>query len=232
MITRDQERRMVAMVRRLLINREEAAGGVGYRYFHTMRVYNTAKALLGSDEVRGRKVDRDAVLVAALFHDIGRTAYKTIDPEMPGHDRKSAEFIRKNLGGIVGADLANRAADLMDDYDDYGKLYLEKDILVSADILDKFGALNIWRSFVYGAYKKLNAKDRMDYYQRHEERQWEKELLRVFRIKIARKLAERRLKVTKDFIRELQREYDGKDVLSIVKGGRSRPARRRVRGKL
>jgi len=220
MITKDQEKRMVGMVRKLLIGREETAGGVGYRYFHSMRVYRTARALLDSKEVRSKKADRDAVLVAALFHDIGRAGFKSIEPNVPGHDEKSAAFIRKNLSRMVGADLANRAADLMDDYADRGKSYLEKDILMSADTLDKFGALGVWRSFVYGAYKKLNVKDRLDYHRRYEGRKWENELLGLLRVKVAKRLARRRLKVARDFMRELRTEYEGKDVIRLAKGRR------------
>lgn len=224
MITKDQERKMVAIVRKSFINKEEAAGGMGYRYFHSLRVYGAAKALLDSDEVRDRKVDRDAVLVAALFHDIGRAEYDTVDPEMPGHDEKSAAFIRNRLGKIVSKDLAARAAGIMDDYDDRGRSYLEKDILVSADLLDKLGALNIWRSFVYGSYKKLTAKDRLDYWN-YENKKWNKKWMNLIRIKVARKLAKQRIKVTRSFMKELQCEYDGKDLLSLVNDGKKKAYR-------
>jgi uncharacterized protein len=83
---------------------------------HCKTVAKVAKVLAEEFERRGRAVDVEAVVAAALLHDIGRSRTQTVRHgvegseviEREGADRKVVEIVRKHVGAGLTPEEARR----------------------------------------------------------------------------------------------------------------------------
>ncbi|MGA3021153.1 MAG: HD domain-containing protein [Candidatus Micrarchaeales archaeon] len=206
---------MVGIVRQQFIDKEETSGGIGYRFFHSVRVYNGCKQFLKFRSIMKRDVDRDAVLVAALFHDAGRAKYyrrKPSDATMLGHENKSVMMIRALPSTLISKTIKDRAARIIESDGKDPRIAFEKEIVDEADTLDEAGVLAILRMFTYGVYKNETVEGRIKYWasKRRHMKRW----LNRFKIPEIRKIAERRMRITDGIMAELEKEHEGKDLLT------------------
>lgn len=117
---------------------------------HIWRVFNWAKRLIESCT---ENIDRDALLIAALFHDIGYRFKRTQDHAAQGalifREYAQSKNYEKAQAGFIEYLIRNHSSKNMLLADDTP---LELVILLEADILDETGALGIlWDAMVCGS---------------------------------------------------------------------------------
>jgi putative nucleotidyltransferase with HDIG domain len=213
MITKSQEKKMIGIVRHRFIDKEETSGGIGYRFFHSLRTYKICKRFLQLDDVRKLKVDKDALLVAALFHDIGRasTSKKVTDARMPGHEKNSTKMLKRLLKNVINGRTIKKASEIID-HGEADSSFPETMLLNYADEIDSIGALNILRMFTFGTYYKKAIDERLSYWKNSEPQRYNKKWLNAFKINDIKRIAERRAKIQHDFMSEFEKEHECKDI--------------------
>jgi putative nucleotidyltransferase with HDIG domain len=207
---KDLEDKLIRMVRDTFLNREEDSGGIGYRFFHSYRVYKMCKLFLNLDDVSAKKPHEDALLTAALFHDIGRakSSDSIMKAVMPGHDEESAKMLMELLDGILSKDTIEAAANILKHHFDEDYLSIDRELFFYADEIDEIGALDVWRMFTFAAYNKINAENQLNYWKQKESRKYGVSWLDRFKIKSIREIAEKRLKLLMEFMEEFDKEFN------------------------
>jgi HD superfamily phosphodiesterase len=218
MLPKYKEKSLIGLLKRKMIGKEDMAGGMGYRYFHQLRVYNSCKRFLRLRPIRKRIPDENAVLIAALFHDIGRLSYysdkpKLSDFQMRGHEKESAKLMRKMLARFVDSQTLDRAARLVERPEiSKSKVSFEEEFLMEVDSLDEVGVLNLWRMFSVSAFNKRTIAGTLAYYNGVEIKKRKGEWLDRFKIPEVRKVALRRFTEMDKAMEELGREQQSKDI--------------------
>ncbi len=206
----ETEGKMVDIMRNIFIDREEDSGGLGYRFFHSYRVYKMCKVFLSMNEVSSKNPDEDVLLTVALFHDIGRSksSDKVMKAVMPGHDEESAKMLHKLLDGVVADSVIKTTAGILHNYLDDNYKSIEKELLSYADDLDEIGALDVWRMFTFAAYNKRTAAKQLDYWKDKESKKYSGAWINRFRIESIKKIAEDRIRTLNDFMLEFDKEFN------------------------
>jgi HD superfamily phosphodiesterase len=153
------------------------------------------------------------VLVAALFHDIGREKHytgKPADARIPGHEKMSAVVIRELPADLIDKTTKNRAARIIESDGKNSKIAFEKEIVEESDTLDEAGVLTVLRMFTFGVYNRRTIEGSLRYWA--SERKYMNEWLNRFKIPEIRSIAEKRRKMTDSIMTELEREHKGKDI--------------------
>lgn len=218
MLPKNKEEALIRLLKQKMIGKEDMAGGMGYRYFHQLRVYNSCKRFLRLRSIRRKIPDENAVLIASLFHDIGRLSYYSDKPKlsdflMRGHEKESANLMRKMLVELIDDKTLYTAAEIVAQYKDRNsRRSFDLEFLSELDALDKVGMLNIWRMFSFSAFYKRTVASTLDYYYDTEIERKKGKWLRKFKIPELRKVAVRRIREMDKAMEELEREQQSKDI--------------------
>ena len=217
MIGKGLESELKGIVKTAFIKQEEQSGGMGYRYFHSVRVYNSCKRFLFLNEVKKLKPDEDVALIASLFHDIGRVkdGRRLTTSIMPGHDELGGRMVKTILKGRVDKKIIDSVSELLLNYKNEEYSSIEKDLVTYADNLDEIGGLDVWRMFTFEAYRKGSIDTKIDFWKRSEKLRFGKEYLDKFKIKAIRKIAKRRIEFLDKFMEELEAENNSEDIINM-----------------
>ena len=214
MLDKRTERHLVKIVRDSFINQDEKSGGMGYRYYHSMRVYNYCKQFLRLNSVKKLGVDSDVVLITGMFHDIGRAKdkRKTTTSIMEEHDEIGAKMVKTLLKKHVDKGTIDRVSEILDNYKNDNYFSWEKELVSYADELDHIGALDIWRMFVFEGYHKGSLDDKIAYWKKFESKRFDRKWINKFRLKDIRRIANRRVTVLRRFMDEIESENKAMDI--------------------
>jgi putative nucleotidyltransferase with HDIG domain len=214
MLDEKLESKLFNIIKDSFINQEEKSGGIGYRYYHSIRVYNYCKRFLSFKEVKIKNPNSNVVLIAGLFHDIGRIKdkRKITTSIMPDHDEFSAPIAKELLKNIIEEETIAKVSDLLNNYKNENYLSIEKELVQYADNLDEIGALDVWRMFVFGTYNKESILSRIEVWKSFEKPRYGNEWLNKFKIKSIREIAERRINILSNFMDELEIENNSDDI--------------------
>ncbi|MFB6088266.1 MAG: HD domain-containing protein [Candidatus Aenigmatarchaeota archaeon] len=200
----------------------EPGGSKGFRYYHSLRVFRYCKKILKYDEIDNDKIDRDALLISALFHDIGgsksiengimRANRSQVEDYEENHESRSARFVEENLEGLSDG-LKEKVENIVSEHHSEDPDNYETLILQDADNLDELGYLTIFRTFTYIGFKEQTFDEMIDYYMQAEENNKLEEILKRFNFKSTRKVAEQRISKAKKFMEELMKEHEGGDLV-------------------
>ena len=201
--------------------RELAGDSSGHDWWHVDRVRRLALRL-----AREERADELIVELAALLHDVAD--YKLSGSEEAGP--QAAEVWLRGEG--VGEDVVEAVVAIIDGVSFKGAdvgdrpLSIEGQCVRDADRLDAMGAIGIARAFAFGGHQGRVLHDPSLAPQRHSDAAaymnaesttvnhfYEKLLLLKERMSTdsARRIAEPRHQVMVDFLRELEREWEGRD---------------------
>ncbi len=207
------------IVNSYLGNLEEYGGGVGYRFDHSIRVFRLVKFLLKSKEVKKavapyKKNDKhldEHLMIAALFHDIGRaviaTKGKFIDyyhERDAEHDLLAVEIIEKELINILPAKSLKIIENLIINMQQI-KAESPQQVLIDADELDTLGLLKVYRMIKYSTYLKKCLEDDINHWWNHERFIVKKSIKRI-KFPISKKLAKQRFQRIDNFFKTIQKE--------------------------
>ena len=123
----------------------------GHDFYHTMRVYRTAKQL-AKIESKTKNVDITITLLASLLHDVDD--FK-VSPETNNEKSNAVKFLRENN---ISEENIKKIIKIIEDVSFVGKdsvtpSTLEGMIVKDADRLDALGAIGVGRAFAYGGKK-------------------------------------------------------------------------------
>lgn len=118
----------------------------GYGWQHGLRVARHALRLADSEELAGRAIDRVALFVAALWHDLTHTGADD------AHQTSGAELARTHLAGHLPPETLAKVVPWIAHSDRTdGDPELEQRLLWDANALDLHGLMFVVRGFGHGA---------------------------------------------------------------------------------
>lgn len=176
----------------------------GYIYHHGIRTANLAGEIIG--KVQGKKTVFDPVLyTGALFHDVGKG--------FAAHNEAGAVAARSLLDGVCGPADLDRISDIVK-YHCIRKngLDLDGEILAvqDADMIDHFGAQEIWLSIYYQAYSHGSQHDLIEYWDTDNFRERTAKLRGLLNFDISRSIFDDRVDFQESFLSRFKLENDGK----------------------
>lgn len=193
----------------------ELAGGKNYRYFHLKSVHKYTKKLMDCEEVKELEFDERVVEVAALFHDIGRTAdiedgYMDPFEGSKGHDERGEEIVADFVQDFVTEEQLEKVQKIIGNHHSEAET-VEGKILQDSDELFKFGIQNFWRMFHYAANKERTLQGSIEYF--HDTAVPElNELIDDFYFEKTKATARKRVEDQKQTIRKIEDELEGNDI--------------------
>jgi uncharacterized protein len=193
----------------------------GHDWWHTLRVWNTAKYI-----AREENADLFIVELAALLHDVADWKFHG------GDETAGAKLARRWLRKMdVNKDVVNKVCDIITNISFKGAIHknriksIEGMVVQDADRLDATGAIGIARCFAFGGYlrrpihnPKVRPKVNMsvEEYKKMNETSinhfYEKLLLLKDRMntKTGKKMVESRHRFMKNYLKEFLIEWEGK----------------------
>jgi len=199
----------------------ELGGGYGYRYQHGMRVMNYCQKIAKYPRFKDEKINIDALLIAALFHDIGKI--EAVD--------KNGQLIYGNYGGVshdaLGAKIAPKYLEkFIKDKDLIDLICLiiseqesrivptriESKIIKDADRLDHYGVLHLWSSITHANYHKKNIEGLKEFWEGEEGRSKNEANLSKFYFPEVKEIAKNRLKNLSKTTKLMLEEQNAKDL--------------------
>jgi len=199
----------------------EFGGGYGYRYQHGMRVMNYCQKIAKHPRFKDENINIDALLIAALFHDIGKL--KAVN--------KNGQLIYGNYGGIshdaLGAKIAPKYLEkYIKDKDLIDLICLiiseqesriiptrvESKIIKDADRLDHYGVLHLWSSITYANYHKKNIEGLKEFWEGEEGKKKYEANFSKFYFPEVKKIAEKRFKNLTKTTKLMLDEQNAKDL--------------------
>jgi len=193
------------------------AGARNYRLDHLKRTFRNCRKILELEEIDTRKVDREALLTAAMFHDIGCIHHinsqgkldKTLKKECEkSHEQLSAEYVMKNVD--MEQEKLEKTAAIIGGHHRKDPEHYETMILQDADNLDELGALAVWRSLTYAGNQESDLDSEIEYWKENREKL--EKMVSRFNLRKTREIAEKRLKRVKDFMESLEKEKKAEDI--------------------
>jgi len=223
-ITEQQLNKLIEILKKTFINYSEPGGGRGYRFSHSVRVMKYCANFLKTPFFKKLKLNKDKVLVAALFHDIGKikaaTANKEIQYNSWGnkyHEKIGAfiadRYIKKVIKDI---NFRREISKIIEDLKEKEPQSPETRLIRDADSLDNYGVIKIWRTVIYAQYENRQI-DRVYEYWEKEGRKEAKKELSYFYFPPLKALAMRRFHKLDKLIKEIKIENLGKDIIKKTK---------------
>lgn len=161
----------------LFADTRERAGGVAFRYHHSVQVAHLCQRLAKDQNISPE--DLDCLILAALFHDIAKHLRKGSDGFLRGshdeeerfsygaHEDQSAAMASKLLAGHRNPAQIATVAAIIKNHAQPERIL--DHILHDADELSEMGYMNLWKMFSYSQATHLDVAGTLCYW-RHEDR--------------------------------------------------------------
>ena len=163
--------------KQLFENVWEFGGGYGFRYHHGVRVMKYCQKIVKFPRFKNENINTDALLIAALFHDIGKI--EAVD--------ENRQLVYGNYGGISHDALGSKVAPkYLEKYIKDKELIdlicliiseqeskitptrIESKIIKDADRLDHYGVLHLWCSITHANYHQKNIEGLKEFWEGEE----------------------------------------------------------------
>jgi len=146
--------------------------GYEYRLDHGVRVFNYCKHFCEMDFLKNKNINKDALLIAALFHDIGKIHkvndikyMEGYDDEKFKHDEVGEKIIADYLGKYVGNnDLIKKISRIIGGHHGNNLTEFESYVIWDADKLDNSGLMLLIRLIAFNEHKERNLKGMFEYW--------------------------------------------------------------------
>lgn len=155
----------------------EFGGGYAFRYHHGVRVMKYCQKIARYPRFKEENINLDALLIAALFHDIGKI--EAVD--------ENGQLIYGNYGGIshdaLGAKIAPKYLEkyikdkalidlicliISEQESKIIPTRIESKIIKDADRLDHYGVLHLWCSITHANYHQKNIEGLKEFWDGEE----------------------------------------------------------------
>ncbi|QNO15110.1 HD domain-containing protein [Alkalicella caledoniensis] len=188
------------MKERKVLGREK-----GFIFYHGRRVGKIAQKIYDKIVQEPVQLEKNLLYVGGIFHDIG----KGIEP----HNETGAVLVKEILKKTCDEGELQTISDIIREHNLRGSKYegisLFGKIIQDADIIDHMGSMDIWIAFMYHAQYEESAHNSIEFFSGGK---WE-EICGVLRsllnFPVSIEAFDKRMKFTKKFIEQMQREVDG-----------------------
>ncbi len=202
---------------------------------HATRVMHLAQTLGAWSELGGHAPDPTVLAVAGLFHDAGwalecrqgrYARWQVLTRPTNDLQRElSAAVLLEELNPLLPGPLLRQACEAIRQCNDRRTTLLEARVLADADALDEMGMVYILRQFRQYEAEGRPLQQLVDTWQRQKEyRYWELRLADGFHWDATRALARARLASIDAFMKALERDLAGADLMAYVKSLQPAPA--------
>lgn len=162
---------------KLFENVWEFGGGYGFRLNHGMRVMNYCQKIANYPRFKEENINIDALLIAALFHDIGKI--EAVDKKGQliygnydgiSHDALGAKIVPKYLEKYIkDKKLIDLICLIISEQESQSvPTRVESKIVKDADRLDHCGVIHLWCSITYANYQKKNIEGLKEFWEGEE----------------------------------------------------------------
>lgn len=218
----ETESKLVEIYKEAFYHTHEDGGGYGFRYHHGVRVMLYCKKIIELKYFKNEPINKKALIVGALFHDIGKV--KAIDENGEIVYGTAADKDHARIGSeIVGEYIQEYIEDeetfslikkIILESDDSIQTTIEAKILKDADRLDNYGFITVWRHITGIQYHKNpeNVLRLKQFWVDENFRGKALGYLDQFNFEPIKKLAEKRFEKLDYLIKEIDREAAGLDI--------------------
>lgn len=200
----------IEFVKKSFENSFETSGGKGYRFYHSYKVANLGYKF--AKQLKLSETEIDIVVLACLFHDIGKITRIQADGRLFGshlyekennlerHEDISARMVKDILKDDYSQDVINKIASIIadDDQDD-----ILANILHDSDHISELGNMGIVRICMYDT--KRSIEDIINYHINVDENK-KLEKLATLKLDISKGFAKTELQKITDFMINLKKE--------------------------
>jgi uncharacterized protein len=190
------------LARRLMIEQKgHIEREIGYIFYHGMRTAEICMNLLNSID-HSLNIDRNTLYAGAILHDVA----KGLEP----HAEIGSAIVKKSLEGKLPEKTVETVAELVRMHNKRGKSEKTAEKLIQdADLLDHFGAQNIWLCFHYSAAHNEPGEQALEYYRSEKNRRFIQWCRQILNFDVSREVLERRLSFEQAFFGRFERELKG-----------------------
>jgi putative nucleotidyltransferase with HDIG domain len=188
--------------KKLFENVWEFGGGYGFRLNHGMRVMNYCQKIAKYPRFRDENINTDALLIGALFHDIGKI--KAIDENGQliygnygdtNHNALGAKIAPEYLNKFIkDKELVDLTCLIISEQESKIPTRVESKIVKDADRLDHQGVIHLWCSITYANYQKKNIEGLKEFWEGEEGKKKYEANFSKFYFPEIRVIAEKRFK--------------------------------------
>ena len=191
--------------------------GYSYRYYHSLRVYQNCLKLIKMDWLKEMKFDKDALIVASIFHDIGKIKRINDKREIVGseedgtpHDILGEQIVGDFIGDLFETEFVDKVARIIGGHHGRNQTEFESKILHDADILDNQGVLTIWRNVAFSTQERRSIIDMLNYW-KNGAREKAINKLNDFYFDQIKEIAKKRFEKIDELYRNLELEQNSED---------------------
>lgn len=219
-MTSEVKKQLINECRDIFIDKFEAGGGYGFRFYHSLRAMKYAEKFLKLPYFKNMTINKDAVIIASLFHDVGKIAAINKSGEIiyssngnKNHAAIGGVIVHKYLAKYVKDEkLIDLVAKIIDEQHGKKQTAIESMLVKDTDRFDNYGFIQIWRNITHAHYDKRNI-DRLDEFWNDESaRKFARGNLVKFNFPVIKKLAGKRFKKLDYLFAEIKRECTGEDI--------------------
>lgn len=146
--------------------------GYEYRLDHGIRMFNYCKRFCEMNFLKNKKINKDALLIAALFHDIGKIQkvngmrfMEGYDDEKFKHDEIGEKIIVDYLSKYVGDNkLLKKVGRIIGGHHRNNLTEFESYVIWDADKLDNSGIMLLIRLIAFNEHKERNLDGMFEYW--------------------------------------------------------------------
>jgi len=208
-------RLLIDEYKRLFSNISERSG-FEYRKYHGLRVLTYCCEWVELPFLNDKEINRDALMVASLFHDIGKIRRVNADNFMikvsddsDNHGVLGSEIIDEYIGKYFeDKNFIKKVSLIIKEHCGDEVLEYESHILRDADLFDKYGFVQVTRMVAYGERNGRNVEGMLERWTKVERGGFEKNLGNFY-FEEVRNMARERLKKLDDFFDDLSRDNTG-----------------------
>jgi len=198
----------------------EKGGGYSFRFYHSLRVMKYCEKFLQMDFFKKRVIDKDVLLTAALFHDIGKVKAVSKTGELlygsqanKQHDIVGAQIVSEYVDKYFkNKRVVKKKKKIIREQHSSEQSSLESKMVKDADRFDNYGYLQIWRHITYAHQNRRNIDQVFEYWFIENARESAEAALKKFHYSIIRKVARDRFKKLDFLIKEIKKESEGLDI--------------------
>lgn len=212
MLEEADRKELESRLKQVFSDYRELAGGKNYRYHHLVSARKYALELI---EHVDKNVDEEAVEIAALFHDIGRSediedGYLDPIEAHEGHAETGESIVEDHIGDLLDSETLEKVEQAIGNHHSEPESVEDK-IVHDSDLLFKFGVHSLWRKIHYSSQNGETLPEALEYLNQTEFGRMES-WLDELHLERSREVAEKRLEDLKDAVEKIEIEMEGKDI--------------------
>ena len=199
----------------------EFGGGYGFRYHHGVRVMKYCQKIAKYPRFKEENINIDALLIAALFHDIGKIEAVNENGQLVygnyggiSHDSLGAKIAPKYLEKYVkDKELIDLICLIISEQESkITPTRIESKIIKDADRLDHYGVLHLWSSITHANYHNKNIEGLKEFWEGEEGKKKYEANFSKFNFSEVKTIAEKRFKNLAKTTELMFNEYEGSDL--------------------